>query len=59
MAEKPKRPNVLLITCDQWRGECLSSVGHPTVQTPNADALASHLRNRSEVIEFRITPTGD
>jgi arylsulfatase A-like enzyme len=37
---KGKRPNVLLITCDQWRGECLSSVGHPTVRTPNADALA-------------------
>lgn len=42
MAEKPKnkRPNVLLVTCDQWRGDCLSVVGHPTVQTPNADTLA-------------------
>ncbi|RFC67884.1 MULTISPECIES: alkaline phosphatase family protein [Mesorhizobium] len=36
-----KRPNLLFITCDQWRGECLSAAGHPTVQTPNADALAS------------------
>jgi len=40
MAEKSRKPNVLLITCDQWRGECLSSAGHPVVQTPHADALA-------------------
>lgn len=33
--------NVLLITCDQWRGDCLSAVGHPVVRTPNADALAA------------------
>lgn len=32
--------NVLLITCDQWRGDCLSAVGHPVVRTPSADALA-------------------
>jgi arylsulfatase A-like enzyme len=35
------RPNVLLITCDQWRGDCLSAVGHPVVKTPNVDALAA------------------
>jgi arylsulfatase A-like enzyme len=35
-----KRPNVLLVTCDQWRGDCLSAAGHPVVKTPNADALA-------------------
>ncbi len=33
--------NVLLITCDQWRGDCLSAVGHPVVRTPNADRLAA------------------
>jgi len=32
--------NVLLITADQWRGDCLSTVGHPCVQTPNLDRLA-------------------
>ena len=32
--------NVLFITADQWRGECLSSLGH-RVQTPNLDALAA------------------
>ena len=36
-----KRPNVLLITCDQWRGDCLSAAGHAVVKTPNADALAA------------------
>ena len=32
--------NVLFITADQWRGECLSCLGH-IVQTPNLDALAA------------------
>ena len=35
------RPNILIITADQWRGDCLSAIGHPTVLTPNVDALAS------------------
>src|SRR5690349_6304851 len=34
-------PNVLLITFDQWRGDCLSALGHQCVRTPNIDALAS------------------
>jgi len=34
-------PNVLFITLDQWRGECLSAAGHPVVQTPNLDHMAS------------------
>ena len=32
--------NILFITADQWRGECLSTLGHPHVNTPNLDALA-------------------
>ncbi len=32
--------NVLFITADQWRGECLSALGHAHVHTPNLDALA-------------------
>jgi arylsulfatase A-like enzyme len=32
--------NILFITADQWRGECLSTLGHK-VQTPNLDMLAS------------------
>jgi arylsulfatase A-like enzyme len=36
-----RRPNILFITCDQWRGDCLSAAGHSVVKTPNADALAA------------------
>ena len=36
-----RRPNVLFVTLDQWRGDCLSAAGHPTVSTPNLDRLAS------------------
>jgi arylsulfatase A-like enzyme len=35
------RRNVLFITVDQWRGDCLSRLGHPLVQTPHLDALAA------------------
>lgn len=35
------RPNVLLITLDQFRADCLSIAGHPLVQTPNLDRLAT------------------
>lgn len=33
--------NVLFIMCDQLRWDYLSCAGHPTLQTPNIDALAS------------------
>ncbi len=32
---------MLFITVDQWRGDCLSAVGHPVVRTPNLDRLAA------------------
>jgi arylsulfatase A-like enzyme len=32
--------NVLFITVDQWRGDCLSALGHPVLETPALDALA-------------------
>lgn len=32
--------NILFVTADQWRAECLSALGHPTVRTPHLDALA-------------------
>ena len=32
--------NILFITADQWRGDCLSLLGH-RVRTPNLDALAN------------------
>jgi arylsulfatase A-like enzyme len=33
--------NVLFITLDQWRGDCLSALGHPILDTPALDNLAS------------------
>ncbi len=33
--------NVLFITADQWRGDCLSALGHPCLKTPNLDRLAA------------------
>ncbi len=37
----PQPLNVLFITADQWRGDCLSAAGHAVVRTPHLDALAS------------------
>jgi len=34
------KPNILLITADQWRGDCLSALAHPLLATPNLDRLA-------------------
>lgn len=49
--------NVLLITADQWRHECLSCLDHPVVRTPALDRLAA------EAVLFRnhftqCTPCG-
>ena len=33
--------NVLFITADQWRGDCLGAAGHPVVRTPHLDRLAA------------------
>lgn len=35
-----RRPNILLVTLDQFRAECLGVAGHPVVQTPTLDRLA-------------------
>jgi arylsulfatase len=34
------QPNILLITTDQQRGDCLGIDGHPVLQTPHLDFLA-------------------
>ncbi|CAM4416789.1 arylsulfatase [Paenibacillus alkaliterrae] len=34
------KPNLLFITVDQMRYDCLSKLKHPVVETPNLDALA-------------------
>jgi len=38
--ERAMRPNVLLVTVDQWPGGLLSCAGHPILQTPTLDQLA-------------------
>ena len=35
------QPNFLFVFPDQWRGDCLSSLGHPVVETPFLDQLAA------------------
>ncbi len=34
------RPNILLLMCDQLRGDCMGIAGHPDVKTPYLDTLA-------------------
>lgn len=36
-----KRPNILLMMCDQFRGDALSFKHHPDVKTPYLDTLAT------------------
>ncbi len=33
--------NILLITADQWRGDCTSYAGHRLARTPHIDRLAA------------------
>ena len=35
------RPNVLFVTVDQWPGNLLGCAGHPVIETPTLDHLAS------------------
>jgi arylsulfatase A-like enzyme len=41
MASAPGDLNVLFVTADQWRGDCLGAADHPVVRTPNLDRLAA------------------
>lgn len=34
-----EKPNILFLFPDQWRGDCLSYLGHPVVETPFLDQL--------------------
>lgn len=40
-AEAKRRPNVLIVTTDQQRGDVMSAVGNKWAKTPNMDALAA------------------
>ena len=39
-AAKQKHPNLLFIFADQMRAQAMGCMGHPTVRTPNLDAMA-------------------
>jgi arylsulfatase A-like enzyme len=51
--EKRKRPNILILMCDQLRFDALGYAGHPVVRTPHLDRLAAQSLCFSEA----ITPT--
>lgn len=36
-----KRPNIVMLMADQFRGDCLSLAGHPDVKTPYLDSLGA------------------
>jgi arylsulfatase A-like enzyme len=40
--DRPAQPNIIFILTDQWRGDCLGVLGHPSVETPNLDEMARH-----------------
>ncbi|MCZ6632138.1 MAG: arylsulfatase [bacterium] len=35
-----ERPNIVLIITDHFRGDCLSRLGHPVVETPHLDSIS-------------------
>ena len=39
---KARKPDILVLLADQHRGDCLSCDGHPTVLTPNMDAIGAN-----------------
>ena len=41
MSAMPGVRNILFIMADQLRADYLSCYGHPTLETPNIDALAT------------------
>jgi len=51
--QPPARPDILLIMPDQMRGDCLSILGHPAVQTPQFDKLA----HEGTLFRSAYTPT--
>lgn len=38
---KAVQPNIVLIMCDQMRGDCIGADGHPDVKTPYLDSIAA------------------
>lgn len=49
-----KKPNIVFILTDQWRGSALGYAGDPNVKTPNLDAFANESVNFTNAIS--VTP---
>lgn len=50
-----KQPNLVLIMCDQFRGDAIAYKGHPDVLTPNLDTLAQNGVNFNHM--YSATPS--
>ena len=51
---KAKKPNIIYILTDQWRGSALGYAGNPDVKTPNLDAFAKESVNFTNAVS--VTP---
>lgn len=51
---KEKKPNVVYILTDQWRGSALGYAGNPDVKTPNLDKFAQQAVNFTNTVS--VTP---
>lgn len=56
-----KKPNILYLFADQWRGSATGYAGDPNVKTPNLDRLAAQGLNFKTLFRFarsvrRIAP---
>jgi len=51
----PQANNVIWIMCDQLRYDYLGCTGHPTLKTPNIDALAAAMVAVTKMSEDRLS----
>jgi arylsulfatase A-like enzyme len=52
--EVSRKPNIVYILTDQWRGSALGYAGNPDVKTPNLDAFAKESVNFANAVS--VTP---
>ncbi|PQJ72666.1 sulfatase family protein [Polaribacter butkevichii] len=52
--ESKKKPNIVYILTDQWRGSALGYAGNPDVKTPNLDKFAKEAVNFTNAVS--VTP---
>lgn len=45
MSTEQRRPNIVILTADQFNPTCTGYAGHPLVRTPNLDRLAAGATN--------------